>query len=260
MPHTFGLTDAALMRSLPPDCETVWTAVLKLYIGKMPNENKTSDGADISDDDEHSKRIKLLDEGIEWVRIKSWANLTVGERNAANKLGYTKNKWDRGFGIRTLRETLSQCEKDGKNPPLLCRRRLFASVSRLSCLAAFCTWASSVWPGVDWIFQFVQLTASVPHHWCCQYVAYTHLFSPTSLAFAGNSLPSTTWGSSASEGQPASMHTVFFIRLTGTRNYPSYVSCRFLCVWASGVSSGVDWIFQLCSSLRMHLTTDPVNT
>ena len=115
MPHTLGLTDAALMRSLPPDCETVWTAVLKLYIGKMPNENKTSDGADISDDDEYSKRIKLLDEGIEWVRIKSWANLTVGERNAANKLGYTKNKWDRGFGIRTLRETLSQCDKDGKN-------------------------------------------------------------------------------------------------------------------------------------------------
>ena len=117
MPHTLGLTDAALMRSLPPDCETVWKAVLKLYIGKMPNENKTSDGADISDDDEHSKRIKLLDEGIEWVRIKSWANLnlTVAERNAANKLGYTRNKWDSGFGIRTLRETLSQCDKDGKN-------------------------------------------------------------------------------------------------------------------------------------------------
>ena len=80
----------------------------------MPNENKTSDGADISDDDEHSKRIKLLDEGIEWVRIKSWANLTVDERDTANKLGYTRNKWDSGFGIRTLRETLSQCDKDGK--------------------------------------------------------------------------------------------------------------------------------------------------
>ena len=107
MPHTFGHTNAALMRSLPSDCETLRKAVNKTIM-QMFYEDKDSD-------------------------IKLWADLTPDEKDAAGTLQYTRNKWD------TVGETLWQCDKDGRtcHPPT-CHRRLIVSVSSLSCHAAFC--------------------------------------------------------------------------------------------------------------------------